>query len=208
VTLRRWVRVRHGQTDFNAERRMQGHLDSELTELGLAQVRQAAPLLAGYRPARLISSDLTRAARSAEEIGLAVGLPVILDSRLRETHLGKWQGLTVDEVEANWPGAVAAWRADPHWAPPGGESRVEVAARAVPAVDELAEELAGGAPTTAMICAHGGVIAAMICALLELDPVSWTVLGGLGNARWAIVRRRAEPAAPWRLTGFDLGPIG
>jgi 2,3-bisphosphoglycerate-dependent phosphoglycerate mutase/probable phosphoglycerate mutase len=186
---------------------MQGHLDSELTDYGMAQVRLVAPLLTRYRPVRLISSDLSRAARTAEEVGLAVGLPVTLDPRLRETHLGKWQGLTPDEVEANWPGALAEWRDDPTWAPPGGESRLEVAARAMPLVEELDEALSDDAPSTVLVCAHGGVIAALSCALIGLDLSSWTALGGLGNARWAIVRRRSVTGARWRLTGFDIGPL-
>jgi len=205
VTLRRLVLVRHGQTDFNAEGRMQGHLDSELTEFGVAQVRRAAAVLARFDPARLISSDLSRAARSAEEIGLICGLAAKLDARLRETHLGEWQGLTPADVDARWPGALATWRADPTWSPPGGESRVAVAARAMPLIDELDQEFAADPPRTVLLCAHGGLITALSCALLGLQPPSWTALGGLGNARWVTVQRRAGPETRWRLTGFNVG---
>lgn len=207
MTLRRLVMVRHGQTDFNVEGRMQGHLESDLTALGLEQAYRTAQLLVGYQSVRLISSDLSRAARTAEQIGLAVGLPVTLDERLRETNLGKWQGFTADEVEVDWPGAVATWRSDPTWAPPGGESRVDVANRALPVVDELDRELAGDQPVTAMFCAHGGLISSLTCALIGLDPPGWVALAGLGNAHWSIVQRRAEPGSPWRLSGFDVGPI-
>jgi 2,3-bisphosphoglycerate-dependent phosphoglycerate mutase/probable phosphoglycerate mutase len=206
VTLRRLVMVRHGQTDFNVEGRMQGHLESELTPTGFAQARHSAELLAGYRPVRLCSSDLSRAARTAEQIALTTGVPVITDSRLRETHLGKWQGLTPEEVETDWPGAVEVWRADPTWAPPGGESRLDVAGRARPVVDELDTELAGGEPVTAMFCAHGGLISSLTCSLIGLDAPSWVALGGLGNARWAVVQRRAA-ASPWRLVAYDAGPV-
>ncbi|MBO0848648.1 MAG: histidine phosphatase family protein [Pseudonocardia sp.] len=205
MTLRRLVLVRHGETDFNAEGRMQGHLDSELTQVGLAQARRVAPALARFKPARLLSSDLSRAARTAEEIGLVCGLPVELDTRLRETHLGEWQGLTVAQVEVGWPGALDTWRADPTWSPPGGESRVAVAARAMPLVEQLAAEFAEEPPMTVLLCAHGGLISALTCALLGLDPASWTALGGLGNARWATVRRRPAPTAPWRLTSYNVG---
>ena len=207
MTLRRLVLVRHGQTDYNAEGRMQGHVDSELTARGVAQVRQVAPALAGFDPVRLISSDLSRAARSAEEIGLVCGLPVKLDARLRETHLGEWQGLTPEQVEQGWPGALATWRADPSWAPPGGESRVQVAARARPLVEELDREFADDPPSTVLLCAHGGLITALSCALLNLELPSWTALGGMGNACWVTLRRRSESGTRWRLTGFNVGVL-
>src|SRR5882757_6449691 len=93
-----------------------------------------------YEPAYIVSSDLARAARTAEEIGQVCGLPVKLDPRLRETHLGEWQGLTLPDVNTGWPGAWDVWRGDPTWPPPGGESRVDVAARAIPLIDELVEQ--------------------------------------------------------------------
>jgi len=207
VTLRRLVLLRHGQTDFNAEGRMQGHLDSGLTELGVAQVRRAVPALVRLDPARLISSDLCRAVRSAEEIAQVSGLPVKLDPRLRETHLGDWQGLTPERVEADWPGALATWRADPTWSPPGGESRVAVAARALPLIDELDEEFAADPPSTVLLCAHGGLIAALTSALLGLEIASWTAMGGLGNACWVTVQRRRERGSGWRLTGYNVGVL-
>jgi broad specificity phosphatase PhoE len=207
VTLRRLVMIRHGQTDFNLEGRMQGHLESELTPKGIAQAYRAARLVVGYQPVRLISSDLSRAVRTAEQISVATGLPVTLDARLRETHLGKWQGFTPEELEVEWPGAIAAWRADPTWAPPGGESRIDVANRALPVVAELERELSGEEPVTAMFCAHGGLISSLACSLIGLVPNSWIVFGGLSNAHWAVVQRRPEPGSPWRLTGFDVGPL-
>ncbi|HZZ48993.1 MAG TPA: histidine phosphatase family protein [Pseudonocardia sp.] len=207
MTLRRLVLVRHGETEFNARGRMQGQLESELTEKGREQARGVGPLLARYEPARLASSDLSRAASTAEEIGQAIGLPVKLDGRLRETHLGEWQGLTIRQVEDRWPAQVERWRTDPTWAPPGGESRVQVAARALPVVTELEAEFADAEATTVVLCAHGGLIAGLICALIGLEEPSWTAIGGLGNARWALVRRRQVAGSPWRLTGFDLGPL-
>jgi 2,3-bisphosphoglycerate-dependent phosphoglycerate mutase/probable phosphoglycerate mutase len=199
--------VRHGQTDFNAEGRMQGHLDSQLTELGMTQARRAASVVARYDPVRLISSDLSRAARSADEIGQVCGLPVKLDARLRETDLGQWQGLTPAQVELDWPGALVTWRTDPTWSPPGGESRVAVAARAVPVVHELEREFASDPPSTVLLCAHGGLIAALTCALLGLVPATWMSLGGLGNGCWVTLQRRPTPASAWRLTGYNIGVL-
>lgn len=208
MSLRRLVLVRHGETDFNTGARMQGHLDSQLTETGLAQIRRAAPLLARLRPDRLLSSDLQRAAVTADEIAAACGLPVKLDARLRETHLGSWQGCTSAEIEHERPGALAEWRADPTWAPPGGESRVDVVRRSLPVVTELDEELADtgrdGERVTAMLCAHGGLIAGLTAALLELPVPSWPAIGGLGNCRWAVLARR-RTSVRWRLSGYNVG---
>jgi 2,3-bisphosphoglycerate-dependent phosphoglycerate mutase/probable phosphoglycerate mutase len=202
VTLARLVLVRHGETDYNAAGRMQGHLDSELTERGREQIRRAAPVLAGYDPARLISSDLTRAALTAERVGEACELPVKLDPRLRETHLGEWQGLTLAEVEDGWPGLIAQWRADPGWAPPGGESRVDVAARVTPLVEELVQEMSDDPPETVLLFTHGGLIASLTCALMGLPTSTWTALAGPGNTRWTVLRRRS---VNWRLAGHNVG---
>jgi broad specificity phosphatase PhoE len=206
VTLQRLVLLRHGQTDFNLAGRMQGHLDSLLTEGGREQAALVAPQLARLGPARLISSDLRRAIDTADVVGVACALPVKLDPRLRETHLGEWQGRSVTEVEAEWPGAIAEWRSDPAWTPPGGESRVDVVARARPVVDELDAEF--DAPddldVTALLVAHGGLIAGLVSGLLELPTSAWPAIGGIGNCRWAVLARRADHPR-WRLTGYNVG---
>ncbi|MGQ0483125.1 MAG: histidine phosphatase family protein [Pseudonocardia sp.] len=209
MSLTRLVLVRHGETDFNAAGRMQGHLDSQLTDRGLAQIQTAAPLLATYQPARLLSSDLTRAARTAEGVGEFCELPVKFDPRLRETHLGDWQGLTAAEVESGWPGAMRVWRGDATWAPPGGESRVDVATRVSPVVEELIEELADDplrdedpVADTVLLFTHGGLIASLTCALMGLPPAGWMALMGPGNCRWTVLRRRA---GHWRLHGHNVG---
>jgi 2,3-bisphosphoglycerate-dependent phosphoglycerate mutase/probable phosphoglycerate mutase len=202
--MRRLVLLRHGQTDHNVAGRMQGHIDSVLTELGREQAASVAPIVAGLRPDRLISSDLSRAADTAELISGATGLPLKLDTRLRETHLGEWQGLTVAEVEEAWPGSIAHWRADPEWAPPGGESRLEVVRRSRPVVEELDDELAGDADTTVVLVAHGGLIAGLVCGLLALPTTSWPSIGGIGNCKWAALARRADHPR-WRLAGYNVG---
>ena len=95
MSLRRLVLLRHGQTDFNVGGRMQGHLDSMLTETGVEQAAAVAPEIARLMPDRVISSDLRRAVDTADQVAAACGLPVKYDARLRETHLGEWQGRTV-----------------------------------------------------------------------------------------------------------------
>lgn len=204
MTLSRLILLRHGQTDFNVAGRMQGHLESVLTSTGRAQAAAAAPVVAALAPDRLISSDLSRAADTAEVVGAVCGLPVKLDARLRETHLGQWQGMSVDEIEAEYPGAIAAWRSDATWAPPGGESRVDVVERSRPVVDEVDGEPSDGASEALLIVAHGGLIAGLVSGLLELPITAWPAIGGLGNCRWAVLARRPDHLR-WRLAGYNVG---
>lgn len=207
MSLRRLVLLRHGQTDFNVAGRMQGHLDSVLTSTGHVQAARTAPDIARMAPERLVTSDLRRAIDTADVIGAACGLPVKVDVRLRETHLGLWQGRSVGEIELDWPGAVATWRSDPAWAPPGGESRIEVVRRARPVVDELDAEFDGSATATAVLIAHGGLIAGLVSGLLELPTSVWPSIGGIGNCRWAMLARRDDHPR-WRLAGYNVGPVG
>jgi broad specificity phosphatase PhoE len=206
MTLRRLILLRHGQTDYNVDGRMQGHIDSCLTDAGHEQAAEAAPVLASLAPDRLVSSDLRRAVDTAEVVGVACGLPVKFDPRLRETHLGLWQGHTVAEIERDYPGAIATWRSDPGWAPPEGESRIDVVARSRPVVDELDAEFADsdGVSETVLLVAHGGLIAGLVTGLLELPPSAWPSFGGLGNCRWAVLARRDDHPR-WRLAGYNIG---
>jgi probable phosphoglycerate mutase len=180
--------LRHGQTEFNAGSRMQGQLDTDLSDLGRAQAVAAAEVLGKRQPLLIVSSDLRRARDTALTLGQHSGLPVRVDTRLRETHLGDWQGMTHAEVDAASPGARLAWRDDATWAPHGGESRVDVANRSLPLVAEIvAGEPEWGADEPerpVVLVAHGGLIAALTAALLDLPVGSWPVLGGMGNASW------------------------
>ena len=204
MSLRGLVLLRHGQTDYNLAGRMQGHIDSQLTDLGQAQAVAVAPEIVRMAPELLISSDLRRAIDTADVVGAATGLPVKLDPRLRETHLGEWQGRSVEEIELAWPGAIAAWRSDPSWAPPGGESRIDVVRRSTPVVDELDDEVPAGSDATAILVAHGGMIAGLVCGLLALPTSCWPAIGGIGNCRWAALGRRADHPR-WRLVGYNVG---
>jgi broad specificity phosphatase PhoE len=188
VTIRRLVMLRHGQTGFNAGNRMQGQLDTDLSDLGRDQAVAVAEVLAKRQPLLIVSSDLRRALDTAEALGERSGLPVELDARLRETHLGDWQGMTHTEVDASAPGARIAWRDDATWAPHGGESRIDVAARGLPLIKELvADQTEWGTDEPerpVVLVAHGGLIAALTAALLKLPVDNWPVLGGMGNASW------------------------
>ncbi|OZC91677.1 histidine phosphatase family protein [Rhodococcus sp. 06-412-2C] len=202
--IRRLILLRHGQTEYNATDRMQGQLDTDLSELGRTQAKTAAAELATREPIRIVSSDLRRALDTAVALGDAAGVSVTQDERLRETHLGEWQGLTHTEVDDIAPGARPAWRADATIAPPGGESRIDVARRSVPLVRELLNSLpewgADGDQRPLVLVAHGGLIAALTAALLDLPTDRWPVLGGLANTSWVQLGAHGGGAQPsWRL---------
>jgi glucosyl-3-phosphoglycerate phosphatase len=207
MRIRRLVMLRHGQTEYNAGSRMQGQLDTDLSDLGRDQAVAAAEVLAKRQPLLIVSSDLRRALDTAVALGERAGLPVLVDTRLRETHLGDWQGLTHVEVDAA-PGARVAWRANARWAPHGGESRVDVAARSIPLMAELvAEQTEWGVDEPdrpVVLVAHGGLIAALTAALLALPVDNWPALGGMGNASWVQLSGHSQPDADldairWRL---------
>jgi broad specificity phosphatase PhoE len=208
MRIRRLVLLRHGQTDYNAGSRMQGQLDTDLSDLGRNQAVAAAEVLAKRQPLVIVSSDLRRALDTATTLSERSGLPVFVDTRLRETHLGDWQGMTHVEVDAVAPGARLAWRDDARWAPHGGESRVDVATRSLPLVAELvagqAEWGTDEPDRPVVLVAHGGLIAALTAALLDLPVDNWPILGGMGNASWVQLSGHSEPDAAaeevrWRL---------
>ncbi len=208
MRIRRLVMLRHGQTDYNATNRMQGQLDTDLSDLGRNQAVAAAEVLAKRQPLLIVSSDLRRALDTAVALGERSGLPVEVDTRLRETHLGDWQDLNHVEVDAKWPGARLAWRNDATWAPHGGESRIDVAERGMPLVRELiADQTEWGTDEPerpVVLVAHGGLIAALTAALLKLPVANWPALGGMGNASWVQLSGHADADAEfddirWRL---------
>lgn len=205
MTLRRLVLWRHGETDYNAGRRMQGQFDAMLTPAGVAQADRAAPVLAAFEPQLLLTSDLSRATDTAAALAAATGLVRGTDKRLRETHLGQWQGLTHAEVDEAWPGARVAWRRDPEWAPPGGESRVEVAARACSVVAEVD----AGSVERAVLCSHGGLIASLVASLLRLPLANWPAFAGIGNCSWCVLERPPSMVeGQWRLLAYNAGLPG
>lgn len=172
--------MRHGQTTYNAGRRMQGQLDTQLSDAGLTQARTAAEWVKDMGIVRIVSSDLSRASTTAKIVGEKLGLAVETDPRLRETHLGSWQGMTHAEVDEAFEGARAAWRHDPSWAPPSGESRLDVAARARPVVDELMQ-WSNWDDAAILLVAHGGTISALTSNLLGFDHSQYPLLKGLNN---------------------------
>lgn len=203
MSLGRIVLWRHGETDYNASGRIQGQLDSALTQVGWNQARFAVAGLNRFDPEIVIASDLQRATDTAKVFTEASGIALRIDKRLRETNVGAWQGLTGSEVDAGWPDERARWRSDPAWTPPGGESRIDVAERARDLIDDLDAEFEG----TVLLCAHGGLITALTARLLELPPDCWSQLGGISNCHWTELARRAD-GERWRLVAYNAGITG
>ena len=206
---RRIVVVRHAQTPDNVARIWQGHKDTELSELGRAQVVAAAPHLASYEPVMIVSSDLQRAASTADAIAELTGLEVRLDARLREVHVGEWQGLHADEVLERDPDVVAALDRGED-VPKGvtGETRADVAARAGAAIREVAAELQPG--ETAILVAHGVSARVAVTELVGLDlDTSEAIFRSLDNCHWievVEVGKSFSAVSRWRISGWNLGP--
>ncbi|MGW4243232.1 histidine phosphatase family protein [Nocardia sp. NPDC004722] len=199
--VRRLILLRHGQTEWNASDRMQGQIDTELSDVGRRQAKDCAPDMACSDLIAIVSSDLKRAHDTALAVAECAGMPVALDPRLRETNLGQWEGMDHREVDAQFPGARKGWRLDPTFAPPGGESKLEVGARALPVVRELYAAREDWPGHTIVLVAHGGLIAALTAALLELPEANWPVLGGLANTSWVQLTSHGPSADKpgWRL---------
>ncbi|WIM67154.1 histidine phosphatase family protein [Corynebacterium breve] len=193
--MRRLIMLRHGQTDYNAGKRMQGQLDTQLSETGVQQAHLAADVVESLGVVKILSSDLTRAKDTADIIAQRLGLDVVVDKRLRETHLGQWQGKTHGEVDRDFAGMRASWRHNPEWAPPGGESRVEVARRARPVVEELMRDFSGWDDNAVLIVAHGGTISAVTSHLLGLSVEQYPMFSGLRNTNYSqlIARPKFTP---------------
>ncbi|KON80872.2 histidine phosphatase family protein [Azoarcus sp. PA01] len=149
--------VRHGETAWNAERRLQGHLDVPLNEIGHAQAEATAARLAGHRFAAFYCSDLRRAQQTAAAAGRALGFEATLEPELRERHYGVFQGLTYDEARERFPQDYARFHArDRDFAfCGGGESLGTFAARIHRALDRIAARHAG---QQTLVVTHGGVL--------------------------------------------------
>lgn len=148
--------VRHGQTEWNIAGIRQGHLDSRLTERGMAQAKALAQRLARERFAALYSSDLGRAVQTAMAIGELTGHEIVTDPRLRERHLGIFQGLNGNEILEKYPEERRLLRTmGPDYVIPGGESMKQQVERNVAYLNELAHKHVG---ETIVVVTHGGVV--------------------------------------------------
>ncbi|MFC0358563.1 histidine phosphatase family protein [Kytococcus schroeteri] len=194
---------RHGRTADNAAGRYQGQADTPLDRTGREQARRAAPLLAGLRPDAVVSSDLARASATAREVGDLLGVGVLTDARLREVHMGQWQGRLRSELagDPRWADTLAALRSgeDPRRGGTG-ETLAECVVRVGEAVEEHLRGIDEGG--TLLVVGHGLSTRALVASRLGLTQSS---LGPLGNTRWAQV---TIGGSGWVLDAWNVGVEG
>lgn len=148
--------IRHGETAWNAEHRIQGQLDIPLSPLGMLQSARLAECLANEPIEAVYSSRQSRAWLTAAPVAARLGLQVVSEPRIRERSFGIFEGLTLDEIAACYPAEFSKWRErDPAWRPEGGESGRQLIDRVMSAVTELS---ARHKNQTVVLVSHGGVL--------------------------------------------------
>ncbi|WP_435771647.1 histidine phosphatase family protein [Nocardioides sp. SYSU DS0651] len=198
---RRIVLLRHGRTEWNASSRIQGQSDVGLDDTGIEQARAAAPVIAALRPSLLVSSDLVRARQTADELVKETGLTASYDARLREFHLGDYQGLTHEELAAKSPEGYDAFRRGAWDAVPGAEPVAAVATRYVAALRDLDRALGPG--ETAVAVSHGASIRLGVVAFLGWPVGTAHDLRPLANCGRVELEERAD-TGEWALGGYNL----
>ena len=175
----RILAIRHGETAWNLQARIQGHRDIPLNGQGQAQANRLALALADEAIDAIYCSDLSRARQTAAGVAAAVGLPVRLETGLRERSFGIFEGLTWGEIALDWPEQSERWRArDATFGAEGGETLTDFYARSVACVERLAQAHPG---QTVVVITHGGVLDCLHRASRRMSLQSaktWT----LGNA--------------------------
>lgn len=202
MTGRRLLVWRHGQTEWNASGRAQGQTEVPLDDVGRAQAREAAARLASLRPVAIWSSDLSRASQTARVLADLTGIPVRLDTRLREAHLGVRQGLTMTESRAQYREEWARWDAGEQVRFPGAEIEHEVADRIRNVMHDAAAEL--GPDQLAVLVSHGVAMRLGVCRFLDLPQPNWKSFSGFSNCAWALLE---EGPRGWRLMEYNAGSL-
>lgn len=189
----RIIAIRHGETTWNVDTRIQGHLDIPLSANGRWQAERLAEALRDEPITAIYASDLTRAWETAQYVGRATGVELTKEIGLRERDFGDFEGKTFAEIEVLMPEQSLRWRKrDPHFYPAGGESLVALRTRVMEAAERLAAQHPG---EQIALVGHGGVMDVLYRAATRLDiqaPRTWE----LGNA--AINRLM------WTPEGFTL----
>jgi len=176
--------LRHGETDWNRQRRFQGQIDVPLNATGRRQGRQAAAFLRRSPVKRAYSSPMARPRETAELVlEHRSGVPLVTDRGLLEIGHGLWEGKLEQDIQARWPQLLATWKTAPHQVVmpgPGGETVQQVSRRAVAAMERIARDLEEG--DTALVVAHDAVNKTILCHLLGLSPARvWSVKQGNGG---------------------------
>ena len=175
----RIIAIRHGETPWNRERRIQGHTDIDLNELGRWQAARAGDALKDEAVSAIYSSDLLRAHHTAQAIAQHAGVTVTTHRGLRERHFGIFEGQTHEAIAERWPEDARRWKIrEPDFAPTGGESPNAVLERVRRTINELA---APHLDQQIVVVAHGGVMD-MLYRLATQQAVNAPRTWELGNA--------------------------
>ena len=178
IEATRIIAIRHGETTWNVDTRIQGQLDIPLNSTGRRQAKRMAQALGDEPITAIYASDLSRAWETAHYLARALDLPVTREEGLRERGFGDFEGKTFAEIEALLPEQSLRWRKrDPEFAPAGGESLLALRSRVVEAAERLAAEHPG---ELIALVGHGGVMDVLYRAATRLDiqaPRTWA----LGN---------------------------
>lgn len=186
-TASRLIFIRHGESTWNRDRRIQGQLDPPLSELGQEQARAVARRLASRPVDALYTSDLLRASQTAEQIALSTGLAAAPMQELREIFLGEWEGLQSDDIAKRFPAEWAAWIREPSWdIVPGGEGAEVFEQRVDSALEQLFERHPQG---DAIVVTHGGVIQVALHRVVGRSSHGIFAFR-ISNASMSVVERR------------------
>lgn len=204
--MRRLVLLRHGRTAWNDTGRAQGHADVPLDEVGEAQAKAVAPVLAALSPVAVWSSDLARAVGTAAVVAAESGLEPVLDDRLREFDVGPHRmGLTDAQYAEAYPAEHAALVAGDDAAIPGRETPDDVLARFLPALTSYADALGDG--QTGVVVSHGAALRVAVPAFLGWRGDVAESLGVLANCGWVVLEHSASAwtggVVRWRLTAWN-----
>ncbi|MBS0968784.1 phosphoglycerate mutase [Chimaeribacter arupi] len=194
--------VRHGETEWNAARRIQGQSDSALTAKGELQARQVAQRARSLGITHVVTSDLGRTRRTAEIIADACGCPVILEPRLRELHMGVLEEREIDSLTAE----EETWRKQmvdgtPDGRIPQGESMTELGARMHEALNSLLELPAGSVP---LVVSHGIALGCLLGTIIGLPPYAERRL----RLRNCSISRVDHQQSPWLAPGWIVESAG
>ena len=190
--MKKLILVRHGETEWNARKTLQGQSDIDLSERGIAQAKALKRMVEQFEPDTAIVSDLKRATHTAQILGWAKAAP---DAAWREADLGQWTGRDAKELVAQNPVHYQAWR-DGKDAPPGGESFADFKARIAKALSALQSSQGN-----VLVITHGGVVRAVLSHLIGLHPDR---IVAVNPASATVIDMSSTPRlAAYNLTGYS-----
>ena len=162
--------MRHGEVANGGEKRYNGHIDVDITERGVEQMHRLAGLLDGKPVRAVYSSDLIRSVKGAKIVSARLGLEPTPVRLLRERSVGKWEGMTSEEIRQRYPDEFAAWRADlVNYRPPDGECLQDVRDRIIPEYRRIVAHHPG---EEIALLLHGGVNRVILADCLGLAPLN------------------------------------